>query len=126
MKCKVCGKEFAANNERHYVARENVKTGAFAEIAKEEKIFDAFDCPYCGCQLIAQERKHQYVIPNEVAANEEEEHKKPHCYGNFDEEGGIDCDGCEYGEDCVREEYKNKVLKKLTCIGHCDEECECD
>lgn len=26
----------------------------------EEKIYDAYDCPMCGCQIIAQERKRNF------------------------------------------------------------------
>lgn len=112
LKCKICGKEFEANLDRHYVARDNGKTGVIIALSNnEEKLYDAFDCHSCGCQVIAQERKRQYIVPNEVAANDEEE-EKPVCFGNFDEEGEDDCDECEFNENCVREEYRNKVLKK--------------
>lgn len=58
LKCKICGTEFSAIKERHYIARDNGKTGAFATLSKdEEKIYDAYDCPMCGSQVIAQERK---------------------------------------------------------------------
>ena len=98
LKCKICGKEFEANLDRHYVARDNGKTGVIVALSNdEEKLYDAFDCPSCGCQVVAQERKRHYIVPNEVAANDEEED---------------DCDECEFNEGCVREEYGNKVLKK--------------
>lgn len=63
LKCKVCGKEFEANLERHYVARDIGKTGLAAAFGNndEENLYDAFDCPYCGCQLIAQERKRDFL-----------------------------------------------------------------
>ena len=118
LKCKICGKEFEANLDRHYVARDNGKTGIAVAISNyEEKLYDAFDCPACGCQVVAQERKRQYIVPNEVAANEEEE-EKPVCFSNFEEEGDDDCDECEFNEDCVREEYRNKVLKKQNKKGN--------
>lgn len=60
MKCNVCGFEFEPNQENHYIARDNGKYG-FANLAgTEEKLFDAYDCPYCGCQIILQERKRMY------------------------------------------------------------------
>ena len=58
LKCKVCGTKFWAIDERHYIARDNSTTGAVAAISKdEEKIYDAYDCPMCGSQVIAKERK---------------------------------------------------------------------
>ena len=61
LKCKICGTEFPAIKERHYIARDNNKTGAVVVFSKdEEKIYDAYDCPMCGCQIIAQERKRNF------------------------------------------------------------------
>lgn len=51
LECKVCGTKFNAIIERHYLARDNGKTG----------LYDAFDCPMCGCQVIAKERKREYI-----------------------------------------------------------------
>ena len=52
LKCKVCGTEFPAIEERHYIARDN----SLGNVPKEA-IYDAYDCPMCGCQVVAQERK---------------------------------------------------------------------
>ena len=61
MKCNVCGCEFHALAEKRYTARDNTSIGlAIAFNRDEEKIYDAFDCPMCGCQVIAQERKRDY------------------------------------------------------------------
>ena len=50
-----------AIEERHYIARDNIRTGAVVALSKdEEKIYDAYDCPMCGCQIIAQERKRNF------------------------------------------------------------------
>lgn len=59
LKCKICGTEFPAIKERHYIARDNGKTGLSSAFGSndEEKIYDSFDCPMCGCQVVAQERK---------------------------------------------------------------------
>lgn len=43
--------------------KHNGKTGlavAFGSTA-EECLYDAFDCPMCGCQVIAKERKRDYI-----------------------------------------------------------------
>lgn len=59
LKCVVCGTEFPAIEEMHYIARDNKEIGLSAQIGstKEEKIYDAYDCPMCGSQIIAKERK---------------------------------------------------------------------
>lgn len=65
LKCKICGTEFPAVEERHYIARDNSRTGAVVVISKdEEKIYDAYDCPMCGSQIIAQERKRNFEPDN--------------------------------------------------------------
>ena len=50
LKCKICGTEFPAVKERHYVARDNGKIGLSSALGSkdEEKIYDSFDCPMCG------------------------------------------------------------------------------
>ena len=65
LKCKICGTEFPAVEERHYIARDNSRTGVVVVISKdEEKIYDAYDCPMCGSQIIAQERKRNFEPDN--------------------------------------------------------------
>lgn len=82
MKCKVCGEDFVLDSSKHYIARDIIKTGVFANLVQhdEEQLFDTFDCPACGCQNVIQERKRIYNYS--MATN-----KKP------DEE--YDCDKCE-------------------------------
>lgn len=73
IECKICGCEFNPIIERHYVSRDEGKSGVMAVFAShpEEKLYDTFDCPECGCQAVVQERKRKYVdIP---LVDEEEE-----------------------------------------------------
>lgn len=51
LKCKICGTEFPAIKERHYICRDAGKIGLSAALGSEdeEKIYDSFDCPMCGC-----------------------------------------------------------------------------
>lgn len=73
LKCKICGTEFPAIKERHYIARDNNKTGAVVVFSKdEEKIYDAYDCPLRGSQVIAQERKRNFE-PYDNGRMEDEE-----------------------------------------------------
>lgn len=60
LKCKACGKEFEANLERHYVAKDNEHFGICLS-GTEVNLYDAFDCPVCGCQVIVQERKRDFL-----------------------------------------------------------------
>lgn len=57
--CRVCGGEFPLSVKYHYVARDIEKKGLVPTISGQEEAvrYDAFDCPYCGCQNIMQERK---------------------------------------------------------------------
>lgn len=63
IKCNICEHEFEPTIEGHYISRDDGKKGMFAAIAsnQEEKIYDTFDCPKCGCQVVAQERKRPYI-----------------------------------------------------------------
>lgn len=54
-KCNNCGRYFEPTTEIHYIARD----AKFQLIQPEVAEYDAYDCPYCGCQYIAQERKKQ-------------------------------------------------------------------
>ena len=62
IKCKVCGCEFTPVINKHYVARNYGERGIVTAFKSTEgKLYDSFDCPACGCQIIAQERKRSYI-----------------------------------------------------------------
>ena len=71
LKCKICGTEFPAIEERHYIARDNSRKGLSAALGNvpEEAIYDVYDCPMCGCQVVAQERK-RILEPEEILKEE--------------------------------------------------------
>ena len=60
LECKVCGCKFNPVKQSHYIARDNKKASSliatFSSDA-ESTLYDAFDCPQCGCQIVAQQRK---------------------------------------------------------------------
>lgn len=58
LKCNICGFEFNAIIEKHYIPRDNTKAGLYAIVGGDEPDeYDTFDCPQCGCQHVAQKRK---------------------------------------------------------------------
>ena len=63
IKCKVCDCEFIPQVKGHYIARTDGKTGVVAAFQSNDEtgLFDAFDCPQCGCQVIVQERKRSVI-----------------------------------------------------------------
>ncbi len=74
LECKICSCKFNPVNKHHYIARDNSKTGlavAFGSI-DEEILYDSFDCPMCGCQVIAKERKRLYIPYMTEDANDAE------------------------------------------------------
>lgn len=73
--CVVCGRDFSlvGRPSTHYVARDTKTNGALAGLANQEpKLYDVFDCPYCGCQNKMGERLREYM-PDQVTAAETEE-----------------------------------------------------
>lgn len=64
LKCKICGCEFNAVKERHYISRDNGKVGLATMFGSEpeDRVYDTFDCPACDCQLVVQERKRRLVL----------------------------------------------------------------
>lgn len=73
IKCKVCESEFPPMIEKHYVSRDEGRVGPFANLNKaEEKIYDTYDCPVCGCQVVVQERKRVFCQEEEDVCLEEQ------------------------------------------------------
>ena len=64
MKCNVCGHEFTPKREDRYEA---VKPAPLFQCATH---YDCFDCPVCGCQIVAQER---YEDANKICVAQAEE-----------------------------------------------------
>lgn len=75
LRCKVCGCEFDTTVENHYISRDNGKTGLAAGfgVIEEECLYDSFDCPKCGCQIVTQERKRVYIPVAKIDDESEDE-----------------------------------------------------
>lgn len=56
--CKVCGK--MVYPKTGYVVRDRIMNGGINAVlagnSTEAKIYDAMDCPECGCQMVLKER----------------------------------------------------------------------
>lgn len=74
LECKIGGCKFNAVEERHYISRDNGKRGLAVAFGSEpeEKLYDTFDCPSCGCQIAVQERKRIYIPCREICEEDEE------------------------------------------------------
>ena len=104
LKCKVCECEFIPEKKEHYVSRDEVKIG-FSSLAggMEEKIYDTFDCPQCGCQNVVGGRKRELYM-GEIIENLEAISK------NLEQEPFIN-KPCVSEKSC--EHDKNEVLDKI-------------
>lgn len=93
--CKVCGRDFALIAEEHYVAR-GLEKGAVSVLVSgnEPELFDAFDCPHCGCQNVMQKRQRDFEEEFEIEIMEED------CC--MEEHG--DCDGCKHEDKKIGDE----------------------
>ena len=72
MKCNICGNEYPALRKNHYVSRDATKTGVAAALSAHDEpiLYDCFDCPVCGCQNIAQNRKRVYIPCDDLSDEE--------------------------------------------------------
>lgn len=95
--CKICGRDFALIEEEHYVVKDPQKGGLAATIAGDAiYMYDAFNCPHCGCQYIAQPRKASVELDDIVVVGEAEDEDEA------EEHDG--CDGCAYEDKSGDEE----------------------
>ena len=72
--CEVCGREFALMHEDRYTVREEKRGGLAAAFAymPEPTMWDAFDCPYCGCQNRVLIRKREVEETSETVDKTED------------------------------------------------------
>ena len=72
IKCNICECEFIPEKDKHYISRDEIKTGLSTVVGGlEEKMYDTFDCPQCGCQMVIQERKRAFCVCVREKAKEE-------------------------------------------------------
>lgn len=63
LECSICGLKFAPIAHWRYSVEEDKNVGLFAGISNTERppLHDAFDCPRCGCQIIANSRMRRAI-----------------------------------------------------------------
>lgn len=74
MKCKICACEFVPDARYHYISRDAGPTGLASSFGSHDEptLYDSFDCPDCGCQIIVGERKRFYIPVNDETEETEE------------------------------------------------------
>lgn len=70
MKCKVCGEKLRLDKEYRYEVVKIPDTMGVLLGCKRE-VFEAFDCPKCGCQNIVNVREVSTNVANEKSEDEE-------------------------------------------------------
>ena len=113
-KCKICDQEFELLITRHYVTRDVGKKGlAIIAGGSEEMLYDTFDCPFCGCQNVIQERKRVFSASSryeEVFSDDKDKEEMPECFGG---EGDMDCLDCDKSDECLAEYKKHNVVSDV-------------
>ena len=63
IECSVCGLKFAPIAHWRYSVEEDKNVGVLAGISSTvlPPLHDAFDCPRCGCQIIANSRMRRAI-----------------------------------------------------------------
>lgn len=63
--CEFCGTEIPMTVDNHYIGRDDGDTpsavNSLFSTSNEEQLYDCFDCPTCGCQMVAQTRKRKFM-----------------------------------------------------------------
>ncbi len=71
--CPVCGAKITLGTDSHYIARDDTSTGlTMLAGGQEPQIWDAVDCPECGCQVILGKRKRPLVEKSTLTVEEAE------------------------------------------------------
>ena len=68
--CKICGRDFPLMAEVRYTSIDRTKGLSMFDsslsLSNKDVFYDSFDCPHCGCQYIAQERKEPASIIDDI------------------------------------------------------------
>ena len=60
VKCSICGEQVELRKENRYEVV--IEAGVLQKsLGAKDHLYEAFDCPQCGCQIVAQQRKRAYI-----------------------------------------------------------------
>ena len=126
MECKICGKDFELKLDNHYIVRdEEIQRFGIASIVgssteKESKLYDAFNCPYCGCQNVVQERKRGFISMTSVG------HPDEVCFIKKESEEETEEEQEETEEESGGESTENMINCSHYHCTDCQDEPHCD
>lgn len=67
VKCSICGEQVELRKENRYEVV--IEAGTLQKsFGAKDHLYEAFDCPYCGCQMLMQER---FPAKSEIKITEE-------------------------------------------------------
>lgn len=101
IKCSTCGKHVKLRKENRYEVV--IKAEAWQKsFGAKDRLYDAFDCPRCGCQMLMHER---FPAKNEIKIAEE----------RADECNGCCAESDDDVEESVEEDDNHIDNKDLSC-----------
>ena len=70
LKCKVCGKKFIPRKDKKYEIKRRSEN-MMMDMFNRPVIYECFDCPRCGCQLVVNVRETETIL--EIKESEDKE-----------------------------------------------------
>ena len=82
VKCSICGEQVELRKENRYEVV--IEAGVLQKsLGAKDHLYEAFDCPHCGCQMLMQER---FPAKNEIKIVEEHMGEHDGCCIESDED----------------------------------------
>lgn len=106
IKCSICGEQVELRKENRYEVV--IKAGTLQKsFGAKDQLYEAFDCPHCGCQMLMQERFPAKEI--KIAEGHTDE------YDPVEKAAIVKNESKGEGVDDVKEaEWKDKMMRKFT------------
>lgn len=106
IKCSICGEQVELRKENRYEVV--VEEGALRKsFGFKDRLYEAFDCPHCGCQMLMNER---FPVKNEIKIAEE----------RTDEHNGCCVESDDDAEDTKTSEQKKVAVRSRFADCKCD------
>lgn len=106
IKCSICGEQVELRKENRYEVV--IEEGALRKsFGFKDRLYEAFDCPHCGCQMLMNER---FPVKNEIKIAEE----------RTDEHNGCCVESDDDAEDTKTSEQKKVAVRSRFADCKCD------